>query len=298
MSDPARPRPSEGSSTAVETNGVRLHVVQIGPDDGPPVVLLHGFPECWYGWHEVAPRLADAGYRVLVPDQRGYNDSAKPSGVAAYRLPTLAADVAGLVDAVDADTAHIVGHDWGAAVAWWLALDHPQQVASLAALNVPHPTVMQRTLRRSWAQRRRSWYMAFFQLPRLPELVARASDWRLFERTMRESSRPDAFDDGDFERYRAAWQKPGAVEGMLNWYRAAGRSPPAERTDPVEPSTLVLWGARDRFLQRSMARESVAYCRDGRATVLDDATHWLHHEHPERVTGHLREWFARNGPAP
>lgn len=291
--DPARPRPDEGTSTTVETNGVDLHVVRLGPDDGPPVVCLHGFPECWYGWLPVARRLADAGYRVIVPDQRGYNESEKPSGVAAYRLPTLAADVAGLIEAVGVDAAHVVGHDWGAAVAWWLALDHPDHVETLAAVNVPHPTVMARTLRRSWDQRRRSWYMGFFQVPRLPERVARAGNWRLFERSLRESSRPGTFDAEDFERYRAAWGKPGAVTAMVNWYRAAARYPLPDRTDPVDPPTLVLWGTDDAFLRTEMARESVAYCRDGRAVLFDDATHWVHHEYPGRVADHLRERFAR-----
>jgi pimeloyl-ACP methyl ester carboxylesterase len=235
---------------------------------------------------------------VLVPDQRGYNESEKPSGVGAYRLPTLAADAAGLLDDADVDAAHVVGHDWGAAVAWWLALDRPARVATLAAVNVPHPTVMRRTLRRSWDQRRRSWYFAAFQLPRLPELVARAGDYRLFERTMRESSLPGTFTDADFERYRAAWRKPGALTAAMNWYRAVGRYPPPTRTDPVEPPTLVLWGARDRFLRTSMARESVAYCRDGRAVLFDDATHWVHRERPDRVAERLREGFAAAGPTP
>jgi len=296
--EPARPRPSEGTSTDVETNGVSLHVVHLGPEDGPTVVLLHGFPECWYGWLPVARRLADAGYRVVVPDQRGYNASAKPTGVAAYRLPTLAADVAGLIEAAGADgtgsaNAHVVGHDWGAAVAWWLALDHPERVATLTAVNVPHPTVMWRTLRRSWDQRLRSWYMAFFQLPRVPELVMQAGDWRLFERSMRTSSRPGTFAAADFERYRAAWRTPGAVTAMVNWYRAAARYPVPERTDPVDPPTLVVWGTGDEFLRTEMARESVAYCRDGRVILLDDATHWLHRERPGRVADHLCEGFAR-----
>lgn len=297
--DPTRPGPSEGRSTAVEVNGVSLHVVRLGPERGPPVVLLHGFPEFWYAWLPVARRLADAGHRVIVPDQRGYNDSEKPSGVAAYRLPTLAADVADVIDTVtdgDDPSAHIVGHDWGAAVAWWLALDHPSRVATLAAINVPHPTVMRRTLRRSWGQRRRSWYIAAVQLPRVPELVLRAGGWRRFERTMRSSSLPGTFDDADFERYRAAWRKPGALTAALNWYRAVGRKPPPVRTDPVEPPTLVLWGSQDRFLRTSMARESVAYCRAGRAVLVEDATHWIHRERPGMVADRLREGFERGEP--
>ncbi|SDZ92921.1 Pimeloyl-ACP methyl ester carboxylesterase [Haloplanus vescus] len=290
-SPPLRPRADEGSSTTVDV-GVDLHVVRLGPQEGTPVVLLHGFPECWYGWLPVARRLADDGYRVLVPDQRGYNASEKPSAVSAYRLPTLAEDIATLVDRLGHDAAHVVGHDWGAAVAWWLALDHPERVATLTAVNVPHPTVMRRTLRRSWDQRRRSWYMALFQVPVLPERLARVGDYRLFERTMRSSSRADAFADADFDRYRAAWAAPGALTGMVNWYRAAGRHPPAVRTEPVEPPTLVCWGVDDAYLRPSMARESVAYCRDGRAVLVDDATHWLHRERPGWLADRLDEWMA------
>jgi pimeloyl-ACP methyl ester carboxylesterase len=277
----------------VSANGVDLHVVSLGPEDGPPVVCLHGFPEFWYGWFPVARRLADAGYRVHLPDQRGYNESETPAGVAAYRLPTLAADVAALIGAVSEGSAHVVGHDWGAAVAWWLALDRPERVATLAAVNVPHPTVMRRTLRRSWDQRLRSWYVGVFQLPVLPERVLRAGDWRLLERSLRGTSRPETFDAAVVERYRAAWSKPGALTGMLNWYRAVGRCPPPERVDPVTPPTLVLWGTDDGFLRTEMARESVAYCRSGRAVLVDDATHWIHHERPERVTAELREGFGR-----
>jgi len=287
--DPAAPGPDEGESTTHRADGASLHVVRYGPAAGPPVVLLHGFPEFWYGWHPVATRLADAGYRVLVPDQRGYNLSGKPAGVAAYRLPELAADVSDLVASVG-DDAHVVGHDWGAAVAWWLALDAPDRVRTLTAVNVPHPTVMTRTLRRSWDQRRRSWYFLAFQVPYLPEAVARAGDWRPFVRSMRASSRAGAFDDADFARYRAAWGKPGAIGAMLNWYRAVVRHRPPERTDPVDPPTLVLWGTDDGFLRTGMAAESVAYCRDGRVVRLD-ATHWVHRERPDRVAKHLRERF-------
>ncbi|WP_435067567.1 alpha/beta fold hydrolase [Haloplanus sp. C73] len=286
--DPARD--GDGDTTTVDV-GVDLHVVRLGPSDGTPIVLLHGFPECWYGWLPVARRLADAGHRVLVPDQRGYNASEKPSAVSAYRLETLAADVARLIDQTGHDTAHVVGHDWGAAVAWWAALDYPDRVATLTAVNVPHPTVMRRTLRRSWDQRRRSWYMALAQVPVLPEWVARAADYRLFERTMRSSSRPGTFDDADFARYRAAWSAPGALTGMLNWYRAAARHPPAVRVEPVDPPTLICWGVDDDFLRTSMARESVAYCRDGRAELVD-ATHWLHRERPGWLADRLDSWVG------
>ena len=228
---------------------------------------------------------------MVVPDQRGYNRSDKPPGVGSYRIDELARDVTGLIDAVGRESAHLVGHDWGAGVAWWTALHAPGRVDTLAAVNVPHPTVMYRTLRRSWRQRLRSWYMFFFQLPRLPEAAASAADYRLFRRTMRTSSLPGTFSPADFDRYRAAWRREGALTAMVNWYRAAARHRLEPRRQEVDPPTLVVWGRDDRFLERSMAHESVDYCRDGRLALLPGATHWVQHELPDRVTGLLLDQF-------
>jgi len=272
-----------GESRAVETNGVRLHVVEAGPEDGKLLVLLHGFPEFWYGWHEAIAPLANAGYRVVVPDQRGYNCSEKPPAVRDYRIDELARDVVGLIDAYGRETAAVAGHDWGAAVGWWLALHHAERVSEFVAVNVPHPTVFERELRGSWDQRLKSWYVLAFQLPRVPEAVARAGNWRLAVRGLRESSLPGTFDDGDLRRYRRAWNRDGAFEAMVNWYRAIVRERPSPERTTVEVSTLVIWGAKDRFLTRRMAGRSVEHCADGRLLTLETATHWVVHEEPHRV---------------
>jgi pimeloyl-ACP methyl ester carboxylesterase len=276
-----------------EIRGLRLHAVEAGPEEGPLVVLLHGFPEFWYGWrHQIAP-LAGAGFRVIAPDQRGYNVSAKPPGVRAYGIDELAADVAALIPEAGAERAFLVGHDWGGAVAWWTALRHPRRVARLAVLNMPHPAVFHETLRQSSAQRRRSLYIGFFQLPWLPERVLRARDWALLEKTMRQAGRPGAFTDADFAHYRRAWEQPGALSAMLAWYRAALRARPAAALrQRVTVPTLLLWGARDRFLCREMARPSVDLCDRGHLAVLEEATHWLHHEEPGRVNPLLADFFA------
>ncbi len=281
-----------GESEYVDVGDVRLHAVTAGPEDGPLAVLLHGFPEFWYGWCEHVRPFAEAGYRVVVPDQRGYNLSDKPPDVAAYRPPELAGDVVGLLDALGRDSAHLVGHDWGAMVAWWTALSHPDRVDRLVPVNVPHPAVFRRTLKQSWEQRLRSAYAAFFQLPRVPERLARAGDWRLPVESMRRSSRPGTFSATDFERYRTAWSHPDAYRSMLNWYRATVRyrdRPPRER---VTVPTLVVWGARDRFLARSMARESADACDDGRLALFPDATHWVHHEEPVRVADRVIDFLG------
>ncbi|MFW5938509.1 MAG: alpha/beta fold hydrolase, partial [Halanaeroarchaeum sp.] len=197
-----------GESRAVETNGVRLHVVEAGPEDGKLLVLLHGFPEFWYGWHETITPLANAGYRVVVPDQRGYNLSDKPSDVRNYHIRELAADIVGLIDALDRETAAVAGHDWGAAIAWWLALEYPDRLSRLCIVNVPHPTVFERTIRESWDQRLNSAYFLWFQLPILPEVTAKAGNWWLMRRSLRSTSRPGTFTTADMDRYRRAWSQP------------------------------------------------------------------------------------------
>ena len=278
-----------GESRVIETNGVRLHVVEAGPEDGRLLVLLHGFPEFWYGWHETIAPLANAGYRVVVPDQRGYNLSEKPPRVRDYRIDELASDVVGLIDAYDRETAAVAGHDWGAAVGWWLAIHRPDRLSSLVAVNVPHPTVFERTLRSSWDQRLKSWYVLAFQLPKLPEAVARAGNWRLATKGLKDTSRPGTFDAEDLRRYRRAWNRDGAFEAMVNWYRAIVRDRPTPDTPRVEVPTLVIWGARDRFLRKSMAADSVAHCADGRLHTIEDATHWVIHEEPHRVADAIAE---------
>jgi pimeloyl-ACP methyl ester carboxylesterase len=286
------PPDTPGESVFVETNGVTLHTVQAGPEDGPLVVLLHGFPEFWYGWHDQLRPLVEAGFRVVVPDQRGYNLSDKPDGLDAYRMPELAADVLGLLDAADREEAAVVGHDWGAAVAWWLGLHHPDRVSRLVAASVPHPSVLTRALRRSWTQRFRSAYVLFFQLPVLPEAVSSLHDWETTVRTMRRTSLPGTFSATDFELYRAAWEQPGAFRSMLNWYRASLRRRDTPQTERVTVPTLVVWGGQDQFLPRSMARPSADLCDDGRVRLFPDATHWVHHEEPVAVGEALVEFCS------
>ena len=267
-----------GESVAVDTNGISLHTRQAGPEDGPLVVLLHGFPEFWYGWHRQIKPLADAGYRVIVPDQRGYNRSDKPDGVDSYHIKTLAADVVGLLDVADRKTAAVAGHDWGAAVAWWLALSYPERIESLTAVNVPHPTVMETTLRNSLSQLRKSWYMFAFQLPALPEAISTANNCRVLRRGLTNSSRPGTFSATDLERYRAAWQQPDALTAMINWYRAMGRYRPQPPRQQVSVPTLVMWGQQDEFLASTMAEESLDYCDDAELVTFPSATHWVLHE--------------------
>ena len=277
----------------IPANGIHLHVVQEGPEEGPLVLLLHGFPEFWYGWRKQIPYLAAAGYRVWVPDQRGYNLSAKPPGLAAYNLDVLAADVVGLLDAAGREKASLVGHDWGGAVAWWVASKYPERLERLVVLNCPHGAVMQKHLRRNPAQRRRSWYFFFFQTPWLPEAVSRLANWQMLVRLLRGSSRPGTFTDADLALYRQAWSQPHAYTSMVHWYRALFQRPPAPPPRrPIAVPTLLLWGAQDRFLGREMAQPSVDLCSTGCLVFVEEATHWLQHEEAERVNALIGEFLG------
>ncbi|HEX4544976.1 MAG TPA: alpha/beta hydrolase [Candidatus Acidoferrum sp.] len=270
---------------------MRLHAVAAGPNDGPVVVLLHGFPEFWYGWHKQIEPLASAGFRVIVPDQRGYNLSSKPAGVASYALPALVSDVIGIADQLGQQRIFLTGHDWGAAVAWSTALLHPQRVAKLAVLNVPHPSVMRRFLSTRLSQVLRSWYIFFFQLPYLPEVLFSASNFRIGTRALLRSSLPGTFCPEDLAQYRAAWSQPGALTATVNWYRALFRTRTKFPDRTVRVPTRILWGERDAFLLLEMARESLRYCTNAELFTFANATHWLQHEEPGRVSESLIDFF-------
>ncbi|MCC6616469.1 MAG: alpha/beta hydrolase [Anaerolineae bacterium] len=278
----------------VRTRGARLHVAQAGSPDSDLVLLLHGFPDSWYGWRHQIPALVAAGYRVWAPDQRGYNLSEKPQDLSAYNLDALADDVIDLLDAAGAERAYLVGHDWGASVAWWVALRHPERIKKMAILNVPHGSVMLKTLRSNPAQLLRSWYGFFFQLPWLPERLMLANNAQLGINILVRTSNPGSFSDEDLAACRAAWQQPGAATGMLNWYRAFARRRPDPAPDPrVHVPTLILWGVNDVALMREMASASLDYCDEGELVSFENATHWLQHDEPERVNQHLIEFFGR-----
>jgi len=280
----------------VPTNGLTLHVVQCGPVAGPLVVLLHGFPEFWYAWRHQLEALAGAGYRVWAPDQRGYNLSDKPRPVRAYAIDELAADVLGLLDAAGHDTAAVVGHDWGAAVAWHLAANFPARIRCAAVLNVPHPRVLAGALRRQPRQLLKSWYVFFFQLPWLPETLARLRGAWLARQALRRTSRPGTFSDADLAEYRTAWAQPGALRSMINWYRAAARfARRVGQAGRVAVPLHIIWGRHDAFLNANLAQESLAFCDDGQLTYLK-ASHWVQHEEAALVNQLLID-FLRETPA-
>ncbi len=268
----------------VSTNGINLHVIQAGPKEGPLVILLHGFPEFWYGWKHQIPYLARAGYQVWVPDQRGYNLSDKPEGIAAYNLDKLSDDIMGLIDAAGKEKAFLVAHDWGAGVAWWSANRYPERIERMVILNVPHHAVMERAMKSTLTQLRKSWYVFFFQLPWLPEAIIRLANWAICIRSLEKSSHTGTFSKEDLMHYREAWSQPQAFTNMINWYRALMREKPKPLPSPrISVPTLVIWGAQDQFLGRELASKSMELCDEGHLVIIEEATHWVQHEEPKQV---------------
>ncbi|MBK8470514.1 MAG: alpha/beta hydrolase [Actinomycetales bacterium] len=258
--------------------GLTFDVDDEGPIDGEVVVLLHGFPTDRSSWRRIAPLLHGAGLRTLSPDQRGYSPGARPRGRAAYKLGDLAADVVALADAVGAARFHLVGHDWGGGVAWLVAGLHPERVASVTVLSTPHPIAMNQALRnRDLDQARRSWYMAAFQIPFLPER-ALGRGGRLGA-MLRRGGLPAE----DADRYAARLAEPGALRAAIDWYRAVPLSAGVAHRCRV-PATLI-WGRRDPFLGPLAARLTAEACLDHFQLVELDEGHWL----PERAAGACAE---------
>jgi pimeloyl-ACP methyl ester carboxylesterase len=290
----------------VDVGEVRLHVAEARPrkpdgapadgseevpSDVPLVVFMHGFPELWWSWRHQLRAFADAGFWAVAPDMRGYNESDKPAGVSSYEVEKLADDIYGLLRALGRKKAVIVGHDWGAMVAWMVAQRHPGIVSRLAILNVPHPLQMARGLRRP-RQLRKSWYMFFFQLPGgIPERAMAHDDWAQLRRTFE----VDGFAKEDIEPYVKAMSVPGAITAAMSYYRAAirrtltGRVPKTVRIDcPV----LVIWGDQDRHLGKEMADPPARFVPNARVEHIPEASHWVQNSAPERVN-ELLLGFAR-----
>lgn len=276
--------------TTFSNDGLTFDVAERGPADGEVVLLLHGYPETKESWELVAPPLADAGYRVLAPDQRGYSPRARPRGRRHYTVGRLTGDVLALADAAGADRFHVVGHDWGGILAWALGSSHPGRLLSLTSLATPHPSAFARSLTSS-TQILRSWYILFYQLPLLPELSETTAIGRvMFRRTLVGSGlSPERAD-----RYIEVLGS-GAAGPAINWYRGLPFAPPAT-FGPVEVPTLYIYPGADFALSRRAADETGRFVTgDYRYEVVEGASHWLPEEHAEQVTPSLVD-FLRSHP--
>jgi len=269
-----------------------LHYVEAG--EGPLIVLLHGFPEFWYGWRLQIKPLADAGFRVVAPDMRGYNLSSKPESVDAYDTGPLADDIRGLIHERGAQSAMLVGHDWGGTAAWATAMNHPDVVDRLAILNAAHPRKLLQGLHHP-GQLRKSWYFFFFDLPELPESIVHTDHWRFFRHFLRDAH--PAYTAAEIDRYVEAWSQPGAATAMINYYRSSVRQKdPEAQLRPVQAPTLVIWGQRDRYLGQDLAEPDHDDVPNlDRVERLHEASHWVHHDEAETVNDLLTDFFAPGG---
>lgn len=260
--------------------GVALDCWVTGPEDGELVVLLHGFPEDRSCWRSYLPALATAGYRVVAPNQRGYGHSDKPSRVRDYGLDNLADDIVALIRSLGHTSAHVVGHDWGGVVTWWLAHARSDVTKTVTVMNVPHHWVLRRMiLGGSWAQTRRSWYVLLFQLPWLAEHMLSRDGFSRARAVLEKTSAAGAFSRAELDSQVENWSIPGAMKAMIHWYRAALWHPPQRPAqDMVEVPLQLIWGDLDHALGTELIAPSMRMASNGKLHRFADATHWVHRE--------------------
>ncbi len=285
----------------VEANGIRFHCVTQG--EGELVLLLHGFPECWYSWRHQIPFLARR-FKVVAPDLRGYGRSDKPEGVSAYTLDKLVGDVKGLIEAFGAPRAHVVSHDWGGAVAWMFAVSHPELLDRLVVMNAPHPAAFARELSAGLRQLKRSWYMFFFQLPHVPEAAFRANDYAVLKRSFRGwAIDKSAFPDEVLDELAREAGRQGALTGGINYYRAMMRGNLKQMMRNREAltfgfprlsrPTLLIWAEEDRALEKELTYGLDRYFEEGMLTIryVPTCSHWVQQEQPLLVNEFLDEFL-------
>jgi pimeloyl-ACP methyl ester carboxylesterase len=268
-------------------NGIEFHIVEAGEPGAPLLLLLHGFPEFWWAWRKQLTPLAVAGFHVVAPDLRGFNLSSAPQGMPAYQLDIVAADIVALSDALGADRIHLVGHDWGAVIGWWVAARYPDKLKQVVLISGPHPQAWARQALSNPGQALRSAYIAFFQLPWLPETALGARGFARLKSAMRRSTRERSLDPHTLDQYARAWERPDSLSAMLNYYRALRRLRAEPPLASIRPPVLVLWGDKDRFLGRGVMEASAALCENGQFVAIEGASHWLHWEDPERITAEI-----------
>jgi pimeloyl-ACP methyl ester carboxylesterase len=268
----------------VPGDGIELEVLEEG--EGPPVLLVHGFPDSAHLWRHQVPALTGAGMRALAPDMRGFGASERPEAVEDYRISRAVADLVAVLDALGVDRARVVGHDWGAAVAWVFAALHPERVERLVAMSVGHPGAQRRTI----ADREKAWYTLLFQFEGVAEELLARDDWALLRAWLR--------DDGDVAHYVEDLSRPGALTAGLSWYRA--NLHPARQLEPrpalpaVAAPTLGVWSSGDHYLnEEPMLRSAELVSGPWRYERIDGASHWMQLDAPERVNALLLEFLAR-----
>lgn len=263
----------------------QLHYKSAGHPSKDTIVFLHGFPEFWYSWKKQMTHFSNQ-FHVVAPDLRGYNKSLKPKRVKDYKIDLIANDVLELINHLKKEQVILVGHDWGAAIAWHLALLYEKRFSKVIILNVPHPFILRKKLVTNLKQLSKSWYMFFFQLPVLPHLLLSANNFKRAAKMLLASSNKGSFTETDIAAYKAAWSNENALKYMIMWYKAMMRYPAqakAYKDKKVNIPLKIIWGKNDIALVPEMAKESLEYCKQGDLTYLENATHWVNNDCPEEV---------------
>jgi epoxide hydrolase 4 len=281
-------------------SGLTMRVARCGPAAAPLIIMLHGFPECWYSWRHQMRALSDS-FDCVAPEMRGYGETDAPHGVSNYTLDQLVGDVADLIDALGRKRATIIGHDWGGGVAWATALMRPDVIERLVVLNCPHLKRFGEEIRRNPRQMIRSWYMLFFQIPRLPEAMFRARNYALLERAFRDNAiQKDAFSDADFAFFREAFRNPYSMTAAINYYRANLRTGLAAMSSgswldrKIDAPTLLIWGEQDFALGKELTYDMERlFAGTLEINYIADAGHWVQQEKPELVNQYLRAFLTR-----
>ncbi len=283
------------TTTRVAANGLTFAIDEAG--DGPDIALcLHGFPESKFSWRHQLEPLAAMGWHAVAPDLRGYGDSSRPKERDAYKMARLVDDAAALFDAYGARRRLLIAHDWGAAIAWAFAIRQARPLDGLVIMNVPHPAIFKAVLKRSWAQRRRSWYMLFFQLPVLPEAMMTAGGARAVARAFTGMAvDKTAFPPAVLRHYQDNALKPGAMTAMINYYRANAVGPRDLVTPTITTPTLMIWGEEDAALGLELTEGYEPYVADFTLERLPRVSHWVQQEAPGRVNERLATWLRARG---
>lgn len=283
------------SGQLIQLPHLKLNVIDQGNPEHPCILFLHGFPDFSYGWHKQAPFFEDRSYRLLIPDQRGVNLSDKPPHKKSYTLKHLGQDMLDLLKAKGIKKAHVVGHDWGAGVAWWLAHHHPNIIETVHILNCPHPQTFREMMVKDKEQLLKSAYMFFFLLPKLPEYFLSRSQFLHMSQSLKNSAKTGAFQPSDLEKYRAAWQQDMALTSMLNWYRANMSKPARFPNQKIKVPTQIIWGVRDPFLKEDLGRASIAQCERGFFKEVRNGGHWVHLDQVDMVNECIHEFILDPG---
>lgn len=277
----------------VRANGLRFAVRTAGEGD-KLALLLHGFPEAWFSWRHQMPMLARLGYRVWAPDLRGYGDTERPTRVSDYATDHLVEDVAALIDASGSKDVTLITHDWGGVVGWNFAMAKKRPLSRFVAMNIPHPKLFEKALRKPFGpQLRRSWYIFLFQLPFLPEWYLARQDYR----AIRGAFSTMAIDKTRFppellELYARSAASPGAVAAMLAYYRAAIRHPPRGKSLTIETPSLLVWGEEDTALGKELTYGTDRYVPDLTTHYIPQCSHWVQQEKPDEVNAILEKWLT------